>query len=235
MKRLSFWVVFLLALVVMPLVPLRGDAAEAKMRTIAIMDFDNNTVADMATITSMDYLTRALPEMLLARLSGITGVKMVERVHLRQALEELKLGSSDLADDDSKLKLGKLTGAQQMAFGSFMALGPTCRIDVRLVDVSTSQILLSEAEQGSVNDIPALAEKLAKKIAAKISKSSPKAVQGSQKDLKVWQKYDEGVKLMDKKKFEDSIKIFEGILKTNPDFKPAARQIELAVEKMSRM
>lgn len=238
MKRLftpSFWLMLLLVQFLVA-TPRPGLAATTEnIQTIAIMDFDNNTVADLATITAMDYLTRALPEMLLSRLSGITGVKLVERVNLRQALEELKLGTSQLADDDSKLKLGKLLGAKQMAFGSFMALGPTIRIDVRVVDVSTSLTLLAEAEQGAVDDVSALADKLAKKVAAKISRSSPKAVTGSQKNLKVWQDYDKGVQLMDNKKFEESIKIFEAILKKNPDFKPAAKQIELAVEKMSRM
>lgn len=72
--------------------------------------------------------------------------EVVERQQLLLALEELRLGSSDLVDDSTRLRLGEIVGARFMVFGSYFILGNTMRLDMRLVRVDTGRIITA-AEQ----------------------------------------------------------------------------------------
>jgi hypothetical protein len=60
---------------------------------------------------------------------------------LNRVLEELHLGSSALADEQTRLKLGKLVGARLMVFGGYQVFGGQMRIDLRLVEVETGKVL----------------------------------------------------------------------------------------------
>lgn len=66
---------------------------------------------------------------------------VVEREQLILALEELRLGSSALADESTRLKIGRLVGARYMVFGGYMVLGSQMRLDLRLVEVETGRIV----------------------------------------------------------------------------------------------
>jgi TolB-like protein len=68
-------------------------------------------------------------------------VTLVEREKLFLALEELRIGSSDLADEQTRLEIGRMIGAQWMVFGTYIIIGETLRLDLRLVDVETGRIL----------------------------------------------------------------------------------------------
>lgn len=66
---------------------------------------------------------------------------LVERERLLAVLQELNLGSSQLADEATGLRLGKLVGARLMLFGSYQVVAAQMRIDLRLVDVETGRVI----------------------------------------------------------------------------------------------
>jgi TolB-like protein len=66
---------------------------------------------------------------------------VVERERLALALQELKLGSSVLVDEATRLRIGKIVGAKYLVFGAFMVFGGTMRLDLRLVETETGAIL----------------------------------------------------------------------------------------------
>jgi hypothetical protein len=66
---------------------------------------------------------------------------VVERERLRLVLEELKLGTTSLVDESTRLRLGKLVGATLMVFGGYQAIGDTVRLDVRLVEVESGRTI----------------------------------------------------------------------------------------------
>jgi len=65
---------------------------------------------------------------------------VVERSRLIRILEEQQLSASSLADRQTQLRLGALTGARYMVFGGYQIFGDIVRIDIRLVDVETGTI-----------------------------------------------------------------------------------------------
>ncbi len=68
---------------------------------------------------------------------------VIERENLLLALEELGLGSSALADETTKLKIGKIIGARLMIFGGYIIIEDTVRFDIRLVDVESGAVVKS--------------------------------------------------------------------------------------------
>jgi len=84
------------------------------------------------------------------------GLFVVERGKLLLAVEELRLGSSALADESTRLRLGRITGARRMVFGGYMAVGNRVRMDLRLVDVETGKVLRTASRTGPAGGIEAL-------------------------------------------------------------------------------
>ena len=66
---------------------------------------------------------------------------VVERQHLAKVLDELNLGTSEVVDRQTRLKLGEITGARLMVFGSYQVIENQLRLDVRLVDVESGRVL----------------------------------------------------------------------------------------------
>ena len=82
-----------------------------------------------------DILTAKLCEVLTKSVY----YSVVERSRLQRLLEEQKIGSSTLADQAYALRLGKMTGARLMVFGSYTIFGSKEYVIIRLVDVETSK------------------------------------------------------------------------------------------------
>jgi TolB-like protein len=114
---------------------------------IAVWDFENLSPDDRSDFG--EILTTQLCEV-LARSSLYT---LVERSRLRHLLEEQGVGSSSLADTDYALRLGKLSGARLMVFGSYLIIGQLLRIDIRLVEVETGKILKAFKKEGRSQDL----------------------------------------------------------------------------------
>ncbi len=66
---------------------------------------------------------------------------LVERERLLTILQELNLGSSQLVDEATGLRIGRLVGARLMLFGSYQVVATLMRIDLRLVDVETGRVI----------------------------------------------------------------------------------------------
>lgn len=205
------------------------DIVDPGSRSVAIWDFENGTVPGMGDIANTEYLVRTVPEMIIAKLVDVPDLKIVERVHLREAMEELKLGSSDLADPKSRLRLGKLSGAKFMVFGDFMVMGPVIQVTVRLVDVETSLMIFVDDQNGPLDTIATLIDSLSSNVARSFANGDLSVTQFAWKqDLGVWKRQDEGVILINERKYHEALQVFEGILKDHPNFRPAKRQIQMA-------
>lgn len=161
---------FLLALVVI-LIILPGAAGAGE--TLAIMPFDNNSVTDRAELEPLRQGLAAILTTDLSRNSG--GLKLVEREKIASVLKEIAMGQTGAIDQSTATQVGRILGARNIAFGSFMALGKTVRIDLRIIVVETGELLVAESVSGSSNEFIALASRLAGIIAEslKVSLASP--------------------------------------------------------------
>jgi len=78
---------------------------------------------------------------------------VVERERLSLVLQELNLGSAAISDESTRLRLGKLVGADLMIFGGYQVISDTMRLDLRLVEVETGKILKASEKTAVSGDI----------------------------------------------------------------------------------
>jgi curli biogenesis system outer membrane secretion channel CsgG len=80
---------------------------------------------------------------------------LVERERLLAILQELNLGSSDLADEAAGLRIGRLAGARLMLFGAYQTVASQMRLDLRLVEVETGRVLNTAQQTVPAGDLAA--------------------------------------------------------------------------------
>ncbi len=114
-------------------------------------------VWDLEDLSPMEHGLVGMGEILsgqvMAGLAQNPAFQMVERQQLLKAIEELHLASSDLADPETRLRLGRIIGARQMVFGAFQVIGPNLRLDLRRVDVASGRILKTSSATAAAADL----------------------------------------------------------------------------------
>lgn len=145
-----------------------GNSAlvNAEPLTLAVWSFDNNSLIASEDI---DHFQQTLPDLLLADLGRYPALQLVDRQNLTKALEEQKLGGSELVSAEDRLKLGRIVGASAMVFGSYMVVEEQIRVDIRLVEVETSLTRFSKDMTTSVASVEAEMHKLAEHIGEKLA------------------------------------------------------------------
>ena len=88
-----------------------------------------------------------LQQMLITELSLNSGLRLVDRSRIREIIEELELGQSSYVDPQTTANVGKLVQARYMIVGSFIDANGTVRLDARIDDVETGEVLVETASK----------------------------------------------------------------------------------------
>ena len=150
----------LTAVVLAALLP---GSASAATPTLAVTYFDNNTSEER-----FDPLGRGLADMLITDLSVVENLTVVERGRLNDVLSELELQSSSFVDPETAVTVGKGVGAQYVLTGAFLAVEPQMRIDARIVNVSTGEVVQADSVTGPVDEFFLLEKELAGSIVERL-------------------------------------------------------------------
>jgi hypothetical protein len=138
---------------------LSGCASRPAVRTIpeysrgsvvAVWNLENMSVKGSLSLNDMnEFLTAKVSETLKEK----GGYQIIERERLLLALEELHLGSSTLADETSRLQVGKILGAQLMVFGGYQQVGEQFRLDLRMIEVQSGAVVRTGEKTVRATDI----------------------------------------------------------------------------------
>lgn len=132
---------------------------------VAVWDLEDVSPMGDARPDLEEFVSARVLETLAAR-----GVSVVERQKLLLVLKELSLGESELADRETQLRIGRLSGAKQMVFGGYLVIGKSMQINLRLVDVETGRVLAAAketVENGDLEGWLAAAEEAARKLVSR--------------------------------------------------------------------
>ncbi len=136
---------------------------------IAVVDFQN-TGED----TSLDYLERSISESLTTELANSGKLKIVERSLLTKALQEQKFGMSGIVDEETAVEVGRKVGANAILLGSFVAIGKQIRINARLIDVLSGEIIMAKNVTGNPErELFELMDELATSLIQQFSGTAP--------------------------------------------------------------
>jgi TolB-like protein len=150
---------------------------------VAVLYFDNG-----ALVRPADYapLSKGMADMLITELSGNGKLRVVERDRLQTILDELKLAESDRVDRGTAVRIGRLLNARHLLTGGYVVdpKEKQMRLDVRAIDVETSEIEFGETLSGDPGNVFALVSDLAKRVSARVEKlpassSSPAPAPGN--------------------------------------------------------
>lgn len=121
----------------------------AGVSSVAVWDLENLSPGASAT----PDLGQVLSGEIIQAINQSGDIQVVEREKLVAILEELKLGSSELADESTRLKVGRMIGAKEMVFGGYMVVGGTMRVDLRRVDVETGKVVKTAKKTAGADDL----------------------------------------------------------------------------------
>jgi TolB-like protein len=138
-----------LCVALLPL-PVGGVAAQARASDprpgIAVMPFDNGGSYGQDK-ENFDALQKGIAGMLISELAQNPAARVVEREDIQRLLDEQNLGSSGRVDPQTAAKIGKLVGARYVVVGTFLDFYGDFRVDARLVNVETSEIVKVESDR----------------------------------------------------------------------------------------
>jgi tetratricopeptide (TPR) repeat protein len=137
---------------------------------LSVLPFQDQMQSGLAGRIGFDSL---LQQELVRELQA-RGYTLVERRLLDKVLAEVKLGSSEIADQDTQIKLGRVLAARMMVSGVLGSQGDTMTASVRAIDTETTQLVMVRAEKLSGTPNPtALAATLAQAIAKTVQDKYP--------------------------------------------------------------
>lgn len=137
---------------------------------LTVLPFQDNTLAALTGRIGMEgLLQQAVIQELQAR-----GLPIVERRLLDKVMAEIKLGSSELADQDTQIRLGKVFAARLMISGALNSDGNTVSVGVRAIDTETTRLALVRSERaGEPLKVDALAATIADAVARTVKEKYP--------------------------------------------------------------
>lgn len=125
-----------------------GTAVDNEPISVAVWDLEDLSPVAHGQAGIGEFMAATITE----RVSEMERYRAVERQQLLKAIEELNIGSSDLADAGTRLKLGRIIGARQMVFGAFQVVGASLRLDLRRIDVASGKVLKTSTGTASSED-----------------------------------------------------------------------------------
>lgn len=107
---------------------------------IAVLPFENGGSYGKDK-EDFDALRKGLAGTLISELAQNPAVRLVDRLETQRLLDEQGLAVADRVDAATAAKIGKLVGARYMIAGMFIDLYGDFRVDARIIDVETGEIL----------------------------------------------------------------------------------------------
>jgi TolB-like protein len=104
-------------------------------------------------------------DLLFARLASDRGIFLVDREDLKKQLEEQELSLSGLVNPEQAVRVGNLTGAKILIAGSVLQVDSTIHLVGKVIGTETSRVVGVSAKGGAQDDLGAITDELAAKIA----------------------------------------------------------------------
>lgn len=192
------------------------EEAASKMQTLAVLYFENNSVADRE---AMDGLSKGLSAMLVTDLMGTPGLRIVERERIQFLLDELQMQKSDYFDQSAAVKVGKLLGAHNLVMGSFSKIDKNkIRIDARMVKTETGEIIKSEKIEGRPSQLAKLQNELSVKVATWMGTKMASKPQDDKQPIEAVLAYTRGLNLEDEMQLSAAYEAYKEALAADPKF-----------------
>jgi curli biogenesis system outer membrane secretion channel CsgG len=147
-------------------------AQAAKKKRVAVLDFDFSTISNPYLLSLFPGLAKGTSDILVNSLVNTASYSVIERSQIEAILAEQNLGASGLVDVSTAARIGRILGVQYIILGSVTQFDvqerntgvnvgglfgnkrrkvqANVKINTRMVDTSTSEIVAAFEGKGSV-------------------------------------------------------------------------------------
>ena len=192
--------------------------------TVAVMDFTGFMLGESGNSVN---LGKAVAAMLVTEFSGRDGMRVIERANLQDLLREQRLALTGRVDESSAVEIGKIAGAQYVLHGQVMSLGATLRMDIRAVDVETSEVIAVIKKMDQTDALLGVIVSIADDFAEELDLTPP-----SQRPeiepipVRATIEFSRAVDFEDRGETDQAIEHYEAALEIHPNHRDALRALD---------
>ncbi|MFP3947281.1 MAG: CsgG/HfaB family protein [Longimicrobiales bacterium] len=206
----------------------RAEAARsqagADLPTAAVMDFNGFMLGQTGNSVPIG---KAVTSMLVTELSEREGIRVVERARLQEILQEQRLALSGRVDEGTAIEVGRMLGVQYMIFGNVANVVDEVRLDMRAVNVETSEVLEVQKLTDDVDQLLSLVMRVADLFTARLELEPPSARPDvAEIPVQATIQFSRAVDLEDQGEIDRAVELYGQTLEIHPDHQGARLALE---------
>lgn len=204
--------------------PAHAQSPSGDLPTVAVSDFEGFLLGEAGNSAPVG---KAVATMLITELSGREGIRVVERYRLQELLTEQKLSLSGRVDAQTLARIGEMVGAGYFVFGQVSGVGNAMRMDVRLVDAETSEVLEVQKLSSQPDRLLSMVVQLADLFMAELELEPPSArPEVAEIPVRATIDYSRAVDYEDRGEIERAVEHYRRALEAHPDHREARAALE---------
>ena len=138
-------------------------AATPSRKSVAVLGFKN-----LSGRGDVGWVSTALMEMISTELGLGDRLRTVPGEKVARAKSDLSIGDADGFEPDTLARLRKNLASDYVVLGSYLDVGSTVRVDLRLQDTQSGETVASFGENGTENDLAGLVGRVGGRLRARL-------------------------------------------------------------------
>jgi tetratricopeptide (TPR) repeat protein len=205
------------------------DVANVPTNTLAVLYFENK-----GNMRNLDPLQKGIADMMITDFSKVHSVRVVERVRLQKLMEELNFGESDLVDERTAPRMGKLLGAFRLVKGTYFDLtSEKLRIDALVAQTKSGQIDGTTDISGDMKQFFRLEKELVFKILGELkisitNEEREAILEIATENFFAFLQYSQGIDYEDKGMYDQAVQSYSAAVQSDPNFSQARSSLSTA-------
>ncbi len=196
---------------------------QTDLPTVAVLDFTGLMVGEGANSAP---LGKAVAAMLVTELSEREGIRVIERYNLQDLLMEQRLSLSGRVGEETALEVGLMVGAQYTIYGQVTSINNETRMDVRIVDVETTEVMEVEKLSDQTSELLSMVVRIADTFSEKLQLEAPSAREEvAPIPVQATIAFSRGVDFEDKGETERAIEQYRRALEIHPGHRNAEKAL----------
>jgi len=203
------------------------DVASIPENTIAVTYFKPFSISE-----ELEPLHVGLTDLIIMDLLMVESLRVLERDRMKEIYEELGLGSTDLVDQSTAPRMGKLLGASTLVTGSFTGLGEDkWRIDPSLGLIKDGSLQALKSVEGEISGFLQVEKELVLQVLDSLGVELTPEQRESilqnvpTESLQAFLAYSRGLNYMDNGMYEAAKQEFESAISLDPGFSQAEEHL----------
>lgn len=201
------------------------SVAQDDVPRVAVLDFVSFMMGQGGASVN---LGKAIAAMLVTEFSERDGLVVIERQQLNTLLDEQDLEASGrLLDEDDAVEIGRLLGVQYVLVGQVTSIVDQLRMDIRAVDVETSEIVTGMKKSDKTSELFAVVVELADEFSARLNLVPPsERAEVESIPVAATIEFSRAIDFEDRGEFDEAIAHYEATLEIYSNHRDARRALE---------